>query len=448
MVSREKVQDAWRDTRPLPHGSALLAIGLLALAITWLAWVPLASGAPPVNDAFGDREVLGGPLPIEATRSNVEATREDGEPWLVTGKGRTIWFEWEAEETGFVTVGTCETGFYTQVGVFTGTAVSSLTPVADSSDGGPGCPTPYSGTQATFKAEAGTVYAIVADGDGFHLPPSPPPAGEGAISLQIDATAPPVNDDFADAAVLSGQIEEEPGEPPWYFGNATGYNWGATKESGEPDHAADPGGASVWYRWTAPATGVARFSAQGNWFETLISVYEGNSLGDLAPVASGDFLGTGDVAVVAGRTYRIAIDGKRDSGSGEASAAQFWLYVQIRDLKLPETPTATPPIQAPPADTTPPETRVSKLFLMRKPKVLVAFRLRSSEPGSTFRCRFDRRPFRACPSSRGLPKRSPGRHRFEAFAIDAAGNADPTPAVVRFGEPKLKPKETPAKGKG
>lgn len=391
--------------------------------------------------------MLSGPLPIEVTRSNVEATREDAEPFVLFGKGRTIWFEWEAQETGFVTVGTCESGFPTQVGVFTGTAVDALTAVADSSTGGSGCPTPYSGRQATFKAEAGIVYEIVADGDGFYFPPSPPPSGEGTINLQVEATPPPANDDFEDAATLSGRIEEEPGEPPWYFGNSTGYNWGASKEVGEPDHAGDPGGASVWYRWTAPVTGVARFSAQGNWFKTLISVYEGDTLAGLTHLASGDFLGIESVPVTAGATYRIAVDGARDSGTGEASTAQFWLYVQMRDLQLPEKPSGTPPSQAPPADMTPPETRVSKFFLMRKPPVLVGFKLRSSEPGSAFRCRFDRRPFQACGSTRGVRGLGSGRHRFEAFAIDAAGNADPTPAVVRFGEPKLKPKETPAKGK-
>lgn len=409
--------------------------------------VPGALAAAPPNDDFADREVLSGALPIEVERSNVEATREDGEPWLMTAKGRTIWFEWEAEETGFVTVGTCESGFRAHVGVFTGSAVNTLTPVADTSSSGPGCPTPYSGTQATFKAVAGTVYEIVADGDGFYLPPSPPPSGEGSIPLQIEATPAPANDDFSDAATLSGRIEEEPGEPPWYFGNSTGYNWGASKEAGEPDHAGDPGGASVWYTWTAPVTGVARFSAQGNWFKTLISVYEGDSLAGLTQLASGEFLGIESVPVTAGATYRIAVDGKRDSGTGEASTAQFWLYVQMRDLQLPAKPTVTPPKQSPSLDTTPPETRVSKLYLKRKPQVLVTLKLRSSEPGSTFQCRFDRRPFRACGPSRGVRGLGPGRHKFEAFAIDAAGNADPTPAVARFGEPKLKPKETPAKGK-
>jgi hypothetical protein len=406
-------------------------IGCLALG------VPGAVAAAPANDNFADREVLSGSLPIEVERSNVEATREDGEPWLITAKGRTIWFEWEVEETGFVTVGTCESGFRALVGVFTGTAVNALTPVADTSSSGPGCPTPYSGTQATFKAVAGTAYEIVADGDGFYLPPSPPPSGEGLIPLQIEATPPPANDDFTDAATLSGRIEEEPGEPPWYFGSSTGYNWGATKEAGEPEHAGDPGGASVWYEWTAPVTGVARFSAQGNWFKTLVSVYEGDSLDSLTHLASGEFLGIEDVPVIAGTTYRIAVDGQRDSGSGEASTAQFWLYVVMNDLQLPPREASALP-QGPPVDTTPPETRVSKFYLKRKPPVFIGLKLRSSESGSAFRCRFDRRPFQACPSFRGVGSLSSGRHRFEAFAVDAAGNADPTPAVARFKVPKPK----------
>ena len=52
------------------------------------------------------------------------------------------------------------------------------------------------------------------------------------------------NDAFADAAVLVG-------------GNAAanGSNQNATKEDGEPAHAGDDGGHSVWWQWTAPANG-------------------------------------------------------------------------------------------------------------------------------------------------------------------------------------------------
>src|SRR5438270_125079 len=53
----------------------------------------------------------------------------------------------------------------------------------------------------------------------------------------------PANDAFANAQSLSGGS-----------GSGTGTNANATKETGEPNHAANAGGHSIWYRWTAPTT--------------------------------------------------------------------------------------------------------------------------------------------------------------------------------------------------
>jgi hypothetical protein len=61
-----------------------------------------------------------------------------------------------------------------------------------------------------------------------------------------------------------------------------------------------------------------------------------------------------------------------------------------------------------------------------------SFQLTSSEPGSTFRCRFDAQAWRSCGSvvdDGGIPD---GAHVLEAVAVDAAGNADPTPARHGF----------------
>ena len=52
------------------------------------------------------------------------------------------------------------------------------------------------------------------------------------------------NDLFANAVVLTGENI-----------SATVDSTDATAEPGEPQHAGQPGGASVWWRWTAPATG-------------------------------------------------------------------------------------------------------------------------------------------------------------------------------------------------
>jgi hypothetical protein len=51
-----------------------------------------------------------------------------------------------------------------------------------------------------------------------------------------------------------------------------------------------------------------------------------------------------------------------------------------------------------------------------------AFRFGSSEQGVSFRCRLDRRPFAPCTSPRTY-RAEPGRHRFQAVAVDAGGRS-------------------------
>ena len=66
-----------------------------------------------------------------------------------------------------------------------------------------------------------------------------------AASGSASAKFPPPNDNFADAVVITGQS-----------GQVQGTNVGATSELGEPQHGYGYG-LSVWYRWTAPSTGLA-----------------------------------------------------------------------------------------------------------------------------------------------------------------------------------------------
>jgi Ca2+-binding RTX toxin-like protein len=108
-------------------------------------------------------------------------------------------------------------------------------------------------------------------------------------------------------------------------------------------------------------------------------------------------------------------------------------------FRPPDTPTeeeVVPPPPPPPLrDTTPPRTRL----LRRPPGVVfagslrrtVAFAFASNEPGSSFRCRLDGHPFRACRSPRRYTVR-PGRHVVRIFAVDAAGNRDASPIVAVF----------------
>ena len=55
------------------------------------------------------------------------------------------------------------------------------------------------------------------------------------------------------------------------------------------------------------------------------------------------------------------------------------------------------------------------------------FRFRSSEAGSSFQCKVDRRRFRPCRSPYAAPRLRPGRHVLRVRAVDRAGNVDRTP---------------------
>jgi Ca2+-binding RTX toxin-like protein len=98
------------------------------------------------------------------------------------------------------------------------------------------------------------------------------------------------------------------------------------------------------------------------------------------------------------------------------------------------TVTELPP-PPPPPDTTAPRTRIDHrpraLLRVRSLPRRVAFRFSSSELGSSFRCKLDRKPVRLCTAPR-VYKVGRGRHAFRVFAIDAAGNRDRSPALFRF----------------
>jgi outer membrane protein assembly factor BamB/subtilisin family serine protease len=115
----------------------------------------------------------------------------------------------------------------------------------------------------------------------------------------------PFNDDFATRARLGGPNVR-----------ARAVNTGGNREAGEPAHAGQSGGASLWWQWTAPSSSLVVFDTTGSDHDTLIAVYTGNTLGNLAlQVANDDNPNGGTTSratytVVGGTTYQIAVDGK------------------------------------------------------------------------------------------------------------------------------------------
>jgi len=109
--------------------------------------------------------------------------------------------------------------------------------------------------------------------------------------------APPANDDFADALVITGSSGTTDGI---YIGCAT-------TEPGEPTGTnilATPCWQTIWYEWTAPANGTATIDTDNstcpmdnhslwtvdgnNKLDTTLAVWTGATLGTLVEVASND----------------------------------------------------------------------------------------------------------------------------------------------------------------
>ena len=133
------------------------------------------------------------------------------------------------------------------------------------------------------------------------------------VSTNTPPLVRPANDNFAAAAAVAGTS--------W---SRTGTSLNATAETGEPSHAGQAPGSSIWYVWTAPASGAATVSTAGSGFDTVLAVYSGSSLGGLMEIAANDNPASGSTAAavsfqaVAGTVYRIAVDGK-GGASGSVS---------------------------------------------------------------------------------------------------------------------------------
>jgi subtilisin family serine protease len=127
----------------------------------------------------------------------------------------------------------------------------------------------------------------------------------GLVKPRIDVMAAlgAVNDNYSAAVPLPGQS-----------GTAYAHNTDATKETGEPAHAGNIGGKSVWWTWTPSLTGPVMMTTVGTDFDTLLAVYTGGDLANLSLTAENNNAPLGTTSAVsftvaAGTTYHIAVDG-------------------------------------------------------------------------------------------------------------------------------------------
>jgi hypothetical protein len=312
-----------------------LWVGLLAtlflLGSSLLLSAASALAAPPANDDFAAAQAISA-LPLSVSGTNVEATKEAEEPTPHAGggfAGHSVWYSWQAPSTTVVTIGTCGSDFDAALAVFTGNALNALTLVESNTFSfGPGCSYGYR-SEVTFKAFAGTTYRVVVDGAYVEWASKeqeeafPPIVPEGEIELTIAVTPPPANDDFAQPQPLDVGAKSA-STTVW------GGNWGATRESGEPDHADVVGGASIWYSWTPPHSGATNAVGCAG----QIAVYTGAAVGALTPVATDAGYG-GPCPVVffwaqAGTTYRIALDAAYDATKGYVPMGATYMILRER----------------------------------------------------------------------------------------------------------------------
>jgi hypothetical protein len=393
----------------------------------------------PLNDTFANRAIIYTDWPsatnwISGSLSN--AADEAGEPFIDgVSSGQTVWGTWTAPSNGIVTLsvnadtfsplltvyaGSAPISASNPIGTFPGSVIAesvftNLSLIASNNylacyeDRACGCHW-RERNQITFHVVSGQAYqicvdsAIITDASWTiqlisQTNPVPPgavevyyqlydpsgnysfyvpfqitniPAG-GDVQLGLQFSPAPQNDDFANRLKLSGSR---------VFTDAS--NAGAKKEIAEPNHLGNPGGSSVWYSWTAPASGRVTLSTNevpayappsssgggiglittmpgprgpptcGNLidqnpppvFYPVFAAYTGTALDSLTaannlPAALAAFPNMVEFDAVKGQTYQIAFDGNMGT-TGEiqlylaltkpAANDNFGHHIQLRGI--------------------------------------------------------------------------------------------------------------------
>ena len=157
----------------------------------------------------------------------------------------------------------------------------------------------------TVDTGTGLISGIPTADGSFTVPLSASNGVIGIATLTLNVLLEPSGaDNFANATLLGG-----------VFVRSEGTNEFATGEVGEPEHFHQPASASVWWSWQAPITGKVKIDTIGSLFDTVLSVYEGATLGTLTLLKENDDVSGALVAsavqfdAIAGHTYLIAVDG-------------------------------------------------------------------------------------------------------------------------------------------
>jgi hypothetical protein len=124
------------------------------------------------------------------------------------------------------------------------------------------------------------------------------------VAINVVVAPPGFADSFAARGAISGFTN-------YVKGNNSTYS----KEPGEPRHENRGGTRSAWVSWTAPASGTCTMDTLTSSFDTVLSVYVGNTVSTLFKLAGNDdatpaiLQSRVSFPVTAGTRYEIAVDG-------------------------------------------------------------------------------------------------------------------------------------------
>ena len=235
------------------------------------------------NDQFEHAQVLEGAEGDAGANWRSKRTVQPGEP-PQTGIG-TMWWEWTAPEKGTYTwhFGSLPELLYS---LFTGETVDELTLVGQG----------RVGTPMTFDAQGNTTYFVA-------LGQSQDSVNESVSDIEtISWGKTPANDDRESSTQLAGVT-----------GSVSANLKYATAQQDEPSDTV--GYESLWWNWSAPASGWLRFWVEDNPLSVIISVYPVDGVGGAlsTPVASSErsFVANGrveaHVLARAGTRYAIRL---------------------------------------------------------------------------------------------------------------------------------------------
>lgn len=253
------------------------------------------TGVFAANDLFEDaielKSIYGGSGPFNLGLSSGEA----GEPNHagVSLPLNSLWWKWMAPSDGLFKIKTDGSDFDTTLAAYSGSSLLALEEIASNDDA--------NGLQSEVAISVieGELYYFAVDGYSSSI-------GAAFIEYNFEAAdQKPSNDDFAD---------REPYDATQ--GEMVGANVGGSRENGEPVHLGENEPESTsWWSFLAPSNSIASVSTIGSNFDTVVSVYKGDSLEELALVAWNDN-GLGSLQsfmefeVEEGVVYSLAVGGK------------------------------------------------------------------------------------------------------------------------------------------